>query len=167
VCPSCGKTVDFSTPVAPAAPAGSAPQYAPGPSPYPTGNPYPAGNPYPGGDPYGGAYPQDGQSPLSKTATVLLCWFLGYLGVHRFFAGKIGTGILMLITAGGFGIWTIIDFIMICLNRFTDSNGLLVNKPCNVPLVLVIILLPLILVAISVAFFFVFAAAVSAGELAI
>jgi len=56
--------------------------------------------------------------------TLLLCFFLGTLGVHRFYAGKIGTGILMLITFGGFGIWTIIDFVMIACGAFKDGQGL-------------------------------------------
>ena len=55
--------------------------------------------------------------------TLLLCFFLGYLGAHRFYAGKIGTGILMLVTFGGFGIWELIDFIMILMKKFTDSEG--------------------------------------------
>jgi TM2 domain-containing membrane protein YozV len=56
--------------------------------------------------------------------TILLCFFLGFLGVHRFYAGKVGTGILMLITFGGLGIWAMIDFVMIACGSFKDSNGL-------------------------------------------
>ncbi|HEY8892404.1 MAG TPA: NINE protein [Clostridium sp.] len=60
--------------------------------------------------------------------TLLLCVFLGAFGVHRFYTGKIGTGILMLITAGGFGIWIIFDVIMIATNSFRDVKGLELNK---------------------------------------
>lgn len=48
-------------------------------------------------------------SPKSALIAFLLCLFLGNLGVHRFYVGKFGTGLLMLITFGGFGIWTLID----------------------------------------------------------
>jgi TM2 domain-containing membrane protein YozV len=54
---------------------------------------------------------------------LLLCFFVGMLGVHRFYVGKIGTGILQLITFGGFGIWTMVDFVMIAVGSFTDKEG--------------------------------------------
>ncbi|MDO6514780.1 MULTISPECIES: TM2 domain-containing protein [unclassified Neptuniibacter] len=55
--------------------------------------------------------------------TLLLCFFLGVLGVHRFYVGKVGTGILMLLTLGGLGIWSLVDFIMIAVGSFKDKNG--------------------------------------------
>lgn len=55
--------------------------------------------------------------------TLLLSLFLGTLGVHRFYVGKIGTGILQLITLGGCGIWTLIDIIMIVTGNFKDKDG--------------------------------------------
>ena len=65
-----------------------------------------------------GAISEKGFVPM-----ILLCFFLGGLGVHRFYAGKVGTGILMLLTFGGFGIWTIVDFIMIVTGNFKDGDG--------------------------------------------
>lgn len=63
------------------------------------------------------------KSEKNWLTTLLLCIFLGSLGVHRFYAGKIGTGILMLITCGGCGIWTLIDLVMIIMGSFTDKDG--------------------------------------------
>ena len=62
-------------------------------------------------------------------AAILLCFFLGAFGVHRFYVGKIGTGILMLITFGGFGIRVLIDFILIVTSSLRDGNGLLIKPP--------------------------------------
>lgn len=59
--------------------------------------------------------------------TILLCYFLGFLGVHRFYVGKIGTGILMIITFGGFGIWIIVDMVLIATGSFRDKQGLLIK----------------------------------------
>ena len=59
----------------------------------------------------------------SKLTALLLCLFLGYLGIHRFYVGKIGTGILWLCTAGMFGIGALIDFFMILLGGFRDNFG--------------------------------------------
>ncbi len=67
------------------------------------------------------------KSPKSFVAAVLLCFFLGTLGIHRFYVGKVGTGILMLITFGGFGIWYIIDFVMIVCSAFKDKQRRLIT----------------------------------------
>lgn len=55
--------------------------------------------------------------------TILLCFFLGTFGVHRFYVGKIGTGLLMLVTFGAFGIWTLVDFVLIVVGNFHDKEG--------------------------------------------
>ena len=55
--------------------------------------------------------------------TLLLCWFLGILGVHRFYNGHTFIGILQLFTLGGCGVWVLIDFIIILTGNFTDGNG--------------------------------------------
>ena len=55
---------------------------------------------------------------------VLLCFLLGVLGAHRFYLGKFGTGLLMLLTSGGLGIWTLIDFVRLLLGSLRDKNDL-------------------------------------------
>ncbi len=65
-------------------------------------------------------------SVKNRLAALLLCFFLGVLGVHRFYAGKTGTGILYILTAGFAGIGVIVDFIMILCGSFTDKAGLFV-----------------------------------------
>ncbi|MBR2723660.1 MAG: TM2 domain-containing protein [Lentisphaeria bacterium] len=54
---------------------------------------------------------------------LLLCFFLGGLGIHRFYVGKFGSGILMLLTWGLCGIWVLIDFIFILCGNFKDAEG--------------------------------------------
>ena len=68
------------------------------------------------------------RSEKSFVATLVLCLLLGGLGVHRFYVGKIGTGIVMLLTLGGLGIWTLIDIIVIAVQKFKDSKGLLIKS---------------------------------------
>ena len=62
-------------------------------------------------------------SPKLILPAFLLCFFFGILGFHRFYVGKIGTGILQLITLGGCGLWTLFDLIMIIIGAFTDKEG--------------------------------------------
>jgi len=65
----------------------------------------------------------NGKSEKSNVVALLLCFFLGFLGVHRFYVGKVGTGILQLVTFGGLGIWALVDFFIIVFQKFTDSEG--------------------------------------------
>lgn len=62
-------------------------------------------------------------SPKSGKITLVLCAFLGVLGMHRFYVGKIGTGLLTFFTGGFLGIWTLIDLIQIMRNKFQDKKG--------------------------------------------
>lgn len=62
-------------------------------------------------------------SPKSRTAALLLCFFFGVFGAHRFYVGKAGTGILYLLTVGGFGIGWLIDMITIACGVFRDGQG--------------------------------------------
>ena len=68
------------------------------------------------------------KSEKNWLTTVLLAWLLGCFGAHRFYVGKIGTGILMLVTCGGCGIWTLIDLIMALMGKFTDKDGNLITN---------------------------------------
>ena len=63
------------------------------------------------------------KSDKDFVTALLLCFFLGMFGVHRFYVGKIGTGVLQLFTLGCFGIWTFVDFLMIVMSKFKDSDG--------------------------------------------
>lgn len=66
------------------------------------------------------------KSEKSWLTTLLLCWFLGFLGVHSFYTGKTVNGVIQLLTAGGCGIWTLVDLIMILCKKFKDGEGKLV-----------------------------------------
>jgi TctA family transporter len=62
-------------------------------------------------------------SGKSRLLAALLCFFIGFLGIHRFYVGKVGTGILYLLSGGFFGIGVFIDFILIIFGSFTDTSG--------------------------------------------
>jgi hypothetical protein len=60
--------------------------------------------------------------PKSKIVALLLCIFLGYLGVHRFYVGKVGTGLLYMFTGGLFGVGWLVDTILIIVGAFKDCR---------------------------------------------
>ena len=66
-------------------------------------------------------------SSKNKWVTLAPCVFLGFFGAHRFYVGKVGTGVLYIFTVGGLGFGWIIDMVMICCNKFTDSTGAVVG----------------------------------------
>jgi len=71
-------------------------------------------------------------SSKSRLVTTLLCvlpaYFVAIAGIHRFYLGKIGTGIAMLLTLGGLGIWTLIDFIFAVSGNMKDKEGKLIKN---------------------------------------
>ena len=64
-----------------------------------------------------------GKSDKQKIVAALLCLFLGYFGVHRFYLGYTSIGIIQIFTLGGCGIWWIIDFIMILTGGLKDADS--------------------------------------------
>lgn len=58
-----------------------------------------------------------------------MAFFFGVFGVHRFYVGKFWTGLLLLATGGGFGIWWIVDLVLILLGRFDDAEGRILGPP--------------------------------------
>ena len=66
---------------------------------------------------------RDEPSDKRALTTGLLCLLVGVFGAHRFYVGKIGTGFLMLFTLGGFGIWMLVDLILLITGQFRDKEG--------------------------------------------
>nr|WP_297937217.1 NINE protein [uncultured Lachnoclostridium sp.] len=67
-------------------------------------------------------------SPKSRLVSLLLCIFLGFFGIHRFYAGKIGTGIIYILTLGLFGFGVLFDFILIIIGSFRDKYGMFIKN---------------------------------------
>lgn len=63
------------------------------------------------------------KSSRSYVVTLLLATFFGGFGIHRFYTGYILIGIIQLLTAGGFGIWALIDLIALVMNSYRDFEG--------------------------------------------
>ena len=73
--------------------------------------------------------PIDPRNPSDKSRTVALALavVLGMVGGHRFYAGKIGTALLMLVTFGGLGFWWAFDTILVAAGGFRDDDGRLIT----------------------------------------
>lgn len=110
---------DSTPPPAPPQPPAFTPPPAP---PTPSGSPLQAGAPA-------------GASTKSFIATWLLSYLLGLFGADRFYLGKIGTGIIKLVTLGGIGVWWLVDIIITLTGNATDSRGLRVSGKGKEPMI--------------------------------
>lgn len=67
-------------------------------------------------------------SEFQVSRVAILAFYFGVFGVHRFYVGKIGTGLLQLFTLGGLGLWALIDQFILAWGAFTDSKGNRVSR---------------------------------------
>jgi hypothetical protein len=63
------------------------------------------------------------ESECSRGVALCLSFFLGFLGADRFYLGYTVLGFIKLLTLGGYGVWWIIDFVLLALNRLPDAEG--------------------------------------------
>lgn len=88
-------------------------------------------------------------SAKSFTTAWLLSLFLGLLGVDRFYLGKIGSGLAKLLTFAGFGVWYLVDLILILLGKAKDKNGQLLEGYEKSRLVALVVTAILLLAPVS------------------
>lgn len=78
-------------------------------------------------------YPPQQVYPVAQQkgwlVTLLLCLFLGWFGIHRFYTGHTAIGVFQLLTCGGFFFWTLIDLVLILAGGYKDSRGLPLLRP--------------------------------------
>ncbi|MGH7701201.1 MAG: NINE protein [Gemmatimonadales bacterium] len=67
-------------------------------------------------------------SDRSRGATLALAIVGGVVGLHRFYVGKVGSGVLMILTLGGFGLWWLYDLIVITAGDFRDGDGRTIRR---------------------------------------
>ncbi len=69
------------------------------------------------------AEPKHALSQRKILPALLLCLVFGLFGTHRFYVGKVGTGILQMLTLGGLGFWVLFDAVLLVLGKFRDAEG--------------------------------------------
>jgi len=67
-------------------------------------------------------------SDKKVVVAMILSFFFGIFGAHRFYVGKTASAIVQLLTIGGLGVWALIDFILILFHEFTDGDGKKITK---------------------------------------
>ena len=111
-CSNCGKMIDIRAEICPSCGVRQAYQA-----------------PFSGPPVYQPRYDSNGQVISDKDwmTTLLLCIFLGLFGIHRFYTNSPAVGVIQLLTLGGCGIWTLIDFIMLLMGSYKDGANKVVK----------------------------------------